>query len=217
MKKTILSIAIAGIFAACNSQRPVEQIVSKPVTDDTAGLAQFKEWKEKSTVMNAEGVSEETENISTTPVEENTQPATTIIYRNEPAKERSVAKVARPSRQSRTRESVHTPKNNSETNPVTSGNGTDTQPTASTQPATGNGTSTSNGDIGSPSADTLKANKKEGWSKAAKGTAVGAGSGAVLGAIISKNKGKGAVIGGIVGAAGGYVIGRKQDKKEGRQ
>jgi hypothetical protein len=33
------------------------------------------------------------------------------------------------------------------------------------------------------------------------------------GAIISKKKGKGAIIGGVLGAAGGYIIGRKKDKK----
>lgn len=59
--------------------------------------------------------------------------------------------------------------------------------------------------------------QKKGWSKAAKGTVIGAGSGAALGAIISKNKkGKGAIIGGVVGAAGGYAIGRSMDKKDGR-
>ena len=57
--------------------------------------------------------------------------------------------------------------------------------------------------------------QKKGWSKAAKGTAIGAGAGAVTGAIIGKNV-KGAVIGGAVGAAGGYIIGRSQDKKDGR-
>ena len=58
--------------------------------------------------------------------------------------------------------------------------------------------------------------KKEGWSKAAKGAAIGGATGAVAGAIISKKKGKGAVIGGILGAGGGYVIGRSKDKREGR-
>jgi hypothetical protein len=61
-----------------------------------------------------------------------------------------------------------------------------------------------------------QATKKKGWSKAAKGTAIGAGSGAVIGAVVSKNKTKGAVIGGIIGAGGGYAIGRSMDKKDGR-
>jgi len=59
--------------------------------------------------------------------------------------------------------------------------------------------------------------KKKGWSKAAKGTAIGAGAGAVLGAVINKkNRVAGAVIGGVIGGGGGYVIGRGMDKKDGR-
>jgi uncharacterized membrane protein len=59
--------------------------------------------------------------------------------------------------------------------------------------------------------------RKKGWSKAAKGTVIGAGTGAVAGAIINKkNRGVGAVIGGILGAGAGYGIGRSMDKKDGR-
>lgn len=58
--------------------------------------------------------------------------------------------------------------------------------------------------------------EKKGWSKAAKGTVIGAGSGAAVGAIVSKKKGKGAIIGGAVGAGAGYIIGRSKDKKDGR-
>lgn len=58
--------------------------------------------------------------------------------------------------------------------------------------------------------------KKKGWSKAAKGAVIGAGAGAIGGAIISKKKGLGAVIGGVIGAAGGYVIGKKMDKNDNR-
>ncbi len=71
----------------------------------------------------------------------------------------------------------------------------------------------STGPVSAPVAQTKR---KKGWSSAAKGTAIGAGSGAVLGAVISKKKGKGAIIGGIVGAGAGYVIGRAKDKKTGR-
>jgi len=60
--------------------------------------------------------------------------------------------------------------------------------------------------------------RRKGWSSAAKGTVIGAGSGAVLGAVLSKdhNRVKGAVIGGAVGAAGGYLYGRHRDKKNRR-
>ncbi|HEV8283443.1 MAG TPA: YMGG-like glycine zipper-containing protein [Chitinophagaceae bacterium] len=60
--------------------------------------------------------------------------------------------------------------------------------------------------------------KKKGWSSAAKGTAIGAGAGAVLGAVVAgdHNRVKGAVIGGVAGAAGGYLYGRHRDKKHKR-
>jgi len=61
------------------------------------------------------------------------------------------------------------------------------------------------------------ATQKKGMSKAAKGAIIGTVGGAAAGAIISKkNRGAGAVVGGIVGGTGGYVIGRSQDKKDGR-
>ena len=55
--------------------------------------------------------------------------------------------------------------------------------------------------------------KKKGWNNATKGAVIGAGAGAIGGAIISKKKGMGAIIGGVVGAAGGYIIGKNIDKK----
>ena len=61
------------------------------------------------------------------------------------------------------------------------------------------------------------ADKKKGWSKAAKGAAIGAGVGAAAGAIlIKKNRVLGGVIGGVVGGGVGYGIGRSMDKKDGR-
>lgn len=59
--------------------------------------------------------------------------------------------------------------------------------------------------------------KKKGWSKAAKGTAIGAGAGAAAGALLIKNnRALGAVVGGIVGGGVGYGVGRSIDKKDGR-
>ena len=61
------------------------------------------------------------------------------------------------------------------------------------------------------------AKAKKGWSKAAKGTVIGAASGAVIGAVVNKrNRAAGAAIGGVIGGGGGYVIGRSMDKKDGR-
>ena len=56
--------------------------------------------------------------------------------------------------------------------------------------------------------------KKKGISNTAKGALIGAGVGAVTGAVVSKNKGKGAVIGGIIGAGAGAVTGKVIDKKK---
>lgn len=60
--------------------------------------------------------------------------------------------------------------------------------------------------------------KKKGWSGAAKGAVIGAGTGAVAGAVIDKKHGEGAVVGGLigagVGAATGAVIDSKNKKKK---
>lgn len=53
---------------------------------------------------------------------------------------------------------------------------------------------------------------KKGWSKKAKGAAIGGGAGVVGGAVVGGTKG--AVIGGVAGAAAGGLIGRKKDKKK---
>jgi len=57
----------------------------------------------------------------------------------------------------------------------------------------------------------------KGLSHAAKGTLVGAGTGALTGVLLNKDdRGKGAIIGTIIGAGAGYLTGRKIDKKTGR-
>jgi outer membrane lipoprotein SlyB len=57
--------------------------------------------------------------------------------------------------------------------------------------------------------------KKKGMSKAAKGAIIGGVGGAVVGGVATKSA-KGAVVGGVVGGTAGYIIGRQQDKKDGR-
>ena len=74
----------------------------------------------------------------------------------------------------------------------------------------------SSGSTTTSSAGTTTATKKKGWSSAAKGTAIGAGVGALGGVLIDKKDGRGAIIGGLAGAGAGYVIGRDRDKKSGR-
>ena len=81
------------------------------------------------------------------------------------------------------------------------------------------GSNNSSGGSGNSQPTTAQApvNQDKGWSDAAKGTAIGAGSGAILGAVLDKNnRAQGAVIGSAVGAGAGYIIGRHRDKKSGR-
>ena len=69
------------------------------------------------------------------------------------------------------------------------------------------------GTVASPEVQAQTETKaKKGWSRKAKGAAIGGGAGAATGAVVGG--GKGAIIGGVVGAAAGGVIGRKKDKKK---
>lgn len=52
------------------------------------------------------------------------------------------------------------------------------------------------------------------WSGAAKGAVIGAGVGAITGAVISKKKGEGAIIGGLAGAGVGAGTGAIIDDKK---
>lgn len=70
-------------------------------------------------------------------------------------------------------------------------------------------------------ANTTQTPKKKKWSGAAKGAVIGAGVGAVTGAIISEKKGQGAIIGGLagagVGAGTGAIIDNEKKKKEAQE
>lgn len=58
------------------------------------------------------------------------------------------------------------------------------------------------------------AQDRKGWSPQAKGTVIGAGAGALGGAVIHKrNRAVGGVVGGVVGGAAGYAIGKHTDNK----
>lgn len=61
---------------------------------------------------------------------------------------------------------------------------------------------------------TTTTHHRHGWSRRAKGAAIGGGSGAVIGAVAGG--GKGALIGGVLGAGAGYVIGNESDKNKSR-
>jgi len=77
--------------------------------------------------------------------------------------------------------------------------------------------SSDGGSLNSVSQYPAKTTAKKGWSRKAKGAAIGGGGGAILGAVINKNNRLvGGAIGGALGAGIGYVIGNELDKKHGR-
>ncbi len=62
-----------------------------------------------------------------------------------------------------------------------------------------------------------KVAKKKGWSKSAKYAAIGVAGGGILGAVINKKDPvRGGIVGAVVLGGGGYILGRSQDKKDGR-
>lgn len=108
------------------------------------------------------------------------------------------------------------------TTTTTTTNGSVKPVTHASQTKSGNshintGSANSNNSSANNSTTSTAPQRDKGWSDAAKGTAIGAGSGAVLGAVLDKNnRAQGAVIGSAVGAGAGYIIGRHRDKKSGR-
>jgi hypothetical protein len=60
--------------------------------------------------------------------------------------------------------------------------------------------------------------QRHGMRRSTKNALIGAGVGAVTGAVVAKDgkRVKGAVIGGAVGAGAGYIWGRHQEKKKGK-
>ena len=69
----------------------------------------------------------------------------------------------------------------------------------------------------SSSTHEAKTATKKGWSKAAKYSVIGGVGGVTLGAVINKkDRVKGGIVGGVVLGGLGYLLGRSQDKKEGR-
>ena len=91
----------------------------------------------------------------------------------------------------------------------------DPVPTSTTTGSTTGSGTTGTGTTGTGTTTAPAKKKNTGWSDAAKDATIGGVGGAVIGGVIGKG-GKGAVIGGVIGAAGGYILGRKKDRKSGR-
>ncbi|MDB5245714.1 MAG: glycine zipper protein [Segetibacter sp.] len=218
MKTNILLVVAATIiFASCGNNKPVETTTTSTEIKmpDTSGLAEFQQLKEQQqNDMNI--INEVPRSYEATPLTNNRPSRPAVVYRTAPQRQRQVARISKPAPRSTKKSGVRTSNDRYGNESAGSETSETTEPSVATQPTASTGTGVGTGPVVTAPTETPEVAKKKGWSKAAKGTAIGAGSGAVLGAIIGKNKGKGAVIGGIIGAAGGYVLGRGQDKKDGR-
>ena len=220
-------MAIAAVFASCSNNKPTEQATATTPgvsSQDTIGLSDYKEWKQKQELQSTQqtytspGVTE-----IAPPPEEAKPEKPVVIYRDAPVRHPKVAKASKPVKSSVYKAPEETEKPGIAKSPAPENTGGKREPYGrGTSTGTGTDASTS-GEAGTSneedkpvasSPSEVPAKKEGGWSKTAKGTAIGGASGAVIGAIFSKNKAKGAVIGGVVGAAGGYIFGRNKEKKE---
>lgn len=200
MKKYLPFLSIALLVVACNSKPDSTstkslQSVQQPV-QDTAGLAEFKQWKAQSELASAQPQAQQNKTVEAAPTK-------TIV--------REVHVVEKPA-------PTHKSPTALQKEPKL------TKATEKTLPATDNSTASGNGSGSAESSGSNTANapatgqeakKKEGWSSSAKGAVIGGVGGAVLGGVINKrNRAAGAVIGGVLGAGVGYGVGKVKDKKD---
>ncbi len=190
MKTFILSIFALVLLAGCKEDTPADLNARKNMVLDTTALYNGSVLTDRTYPGEEEALTTEEELPDGTTTTTTTVTTTTVTKRTSGT---PTAAIADPVRVSRTA-----------TKPVAK--------RSSTSPAVRK----SSGAGTQASTPAVVRKRDKGWSDAAKGTAIGAGSGAIIGAVVSKNKVKGAVIGGIIGAGGGYVIGRARDKKSGR-
>jgi Glycine zipper len=208
MKRFLPFLSFAFIFAACSSPsetelKTVQSANHAPANTDTAGLAQFQQWKAQNELTAANNFQE-----VSTPAEQPVKTVTVIreVQVQKPAPVRKQSTATRPAQK---RPAAPSSDNTSET--TTDNTDPGTLPSGDNA---GSGTGSTPDVATAPTTETAK---KEGWSKAAKGAAIGGAGGAVIGAVISKkNPAVGAAIGGVLGGAVGYGIGRAKDKKDGR-
>ena len=194
MKKIFTAITLVAVFAACNNRTKTTEETRLGMRD-TTGLKEFQLQKEQRRIqeqlntIQTQGVNDPNALNPNNLYPNNVNQPGTVTYTT--AGESVVMSRPAPTRTYRTAS------------------------TRTTRSRSSNRGYSSRGNGGYASAP-APAPAKKGWSKAAKGAVIGGGSGAVLGAILDKKHGRGAVIGGILGAAGGYAIGRGKDKRDGR-
>lgn len=198
MKKILSVFAITAVFAACNSNPKTNTDTVNTVTTADTATSNHNTFTDTAREVQLNGVSDtivSDDGNTYVKVKPNN-------LENSPVKPAPVSRVKSETHRSATR----TAKASS------GGSGATTSKSESSTVSTG-----TSGTSGTETTTTTTTEtKKKGWSKAAKGAVIGAGTGAAAGAIISKKKGKGAIIGGVIGGAGGYILGRSKDKKDGR-
>lgn len=203
MKKILSIFAITAVFAACNNNPKTGTDTATSVTKADTATANHSAFADTAREVQLSGVSD-------TIVSANGNTYVKLdpkAPKAAPAKSTPVIKEKTTVRHT----STHTKSSGSAGSSTAHTSRSDSSSTVS------NGTPGTSGSRGTDTATTTTTtSKKKGWSKAAKGAVIGAGSGAAVGAIISKKKGKGAIIGGIIGGAGGYLFGKSKDKKDGR-
>jgi len=194
MKKLLPILGFTFLMVACNTtpdqKSDAIQSVQPTISQpDTTGTAAFNAWKAQNELAGVNAYQQ-------------SQQAQVA-----PEKTRTIVKYVPVAKSTQSKAATRTSSNSS-----SSSNSTSTEQTNS-----GSSADTGNGAGSNESTETAKVEKKEGWSKAAKGAVIGGVAGAAGGAVLNKkNRVVGAVIGGVVGAAGGYGIGRTMDKKDGR-
>jgi hypothetical protein len=202
MKKLIPFFSLA-ILVACNSKpsetetRTIQSTQTSPTTPDTAGYAEFQQWKAQNELASA-----------TAPQTQQSAPAAAPVKTVTVVREVRVPQQA-PARKPSTRRPPTTAPEETKSGSTTtnSGGGNDV--------ASNSGSSTT---ADAPAAGTGETAKDKGWSKSTKGAVIGGAGGAVLGAIINKkNRAAGAVIGGVLGAGVGYGVGKHKDNKTTQQ
>jgi thiamine pyrophosphate-dependent acetolactate synthase large subunit-like protein len=172
MKRAVFIFSAAAMITACNTNpKTVADSANIIPSLDTAGLAEFRNWKQENEMMKH---NEARNDVNYATAYEPAQKRTRAYY-----------PVYRTSRSSSSYTRNHSVNNG--------------------------------GYRTSESGHTAKTVRRKRWSKAAKGAVIGAGSGAIIGAVVNKrNRAVGAVVGGVLGGGAGYVIGRDMDKRDGR-
>lgn len=197
MKKILSIFAVTAVFAACNNNPKTNADTAAAVPSADTATLNHNAFTDKAQEVQLNGVSD------------------TIVgndgnaYVKVKPKEAEIAPAPVEKSTVRSTTTARTKRASSAGTSRSAGASKSENSTVSNGTAAGSGTETT-------TTTTTTENKKKGWSKAAKGAVIGAGTGAAAGAIFSKKKGTGAIIGGVIGGAGGYIIGRSKDKKDGR-